>query len=168
MANHKINRVFLLVLDSVGAGSLPDAAAYGDQGADTLGHIAEGLRRIEIASPEKAWAGKHHPHPRGGRRTRASGFLGAHGRNGSRQRYPGRPLGDDGHHPGQGRSPFSPGAFRSDLLAELQKPDRRRGHPGQQGRFRDRDHRRTRRRARAQRLSHRLYFGRQRVADRRP
>jgi phosphopentomutase len=34
-------RVLLLVLDSVGIGAAPDAAAYGDEGADTLGHIAE-------------------------------------------------------------------------------------------------------------------------------
>ncbi|MEI9894704.1 MAG: phosphopentomutase [Chthoniobacter sp.] len=32
-------RALLLVLDSVGCGSAPDAAAYGDAGADTLGHI---------------------------------------------------------------------------------------------------------------------------------
>ena len=47
MAKTKINRVFLIVLDSVGAGSLPDAAEYGDEGANTLGHVAErcgGLR----------------------------------------------------------------------------------------------------------------------------
>jgi len=34
-------RAFLLVLDSVGIGSAPDAAAYGDEGANTVGHIAE-------------------------------------------------------------------------------------------------------------------------------
>lgn len=34
-------RIFLVVLDSVGAGALPDAAAYGDAGANTLGHIME-------------------------------------------------------------------------------------------------------------------------------
>jgi phosphopentomutase len=33
-------RVFVLVLDSVGVGELPDAAAYGDEGSNTLGHIA--------------------------------------------------------------------------------------------------------------------------------
>jgi len=40
------NRVIVLVLDSVGAGELPDASAYGDAGSDTLGHIARdiGLR----------------------------------------------------------------------------------------------------------------------------
>ncbi len=34
-------RVFLFVLDSFGIGGAPDAAAFGDLGADTLGHIAE-------------------------------------------------------------------------------------------------------------------------------
>lgn len=34
-------RAIVIVLDSVGAGELPDAASYGDEGSDTLGHIAE-------------------------------------------------------------------------------------------------------------------------------
>ncbi|MGM0214488.1 phosphopentomutase [Enterococcus sp. AZ109] len=34
-------RVHLIVLDSVGIGEAPDAEAFGDVGADTLGHIAE-------------------------------------------------------------------------------------------------------------------------------
>ncbi len=33
-------RAFLVVLDSVGIGGAPDADAYGDEGANTLGHIA--------------------------------------------------------------------------------------------------------------------------------
>jgi len=33
-------RAFLIVMDSVGAGGAPDAAAFGDEGACTLGHIA--------------------------------------------------------------------------------------------------------------------------------
>lgn len=36
-----MKRVIWIVLDSVGAGYLPDAAEYGDVGANTLGHIAE-------------------------------------------------------------------------------------------------------------------------------
>lgn len=32
-------KAILIVLDSVGIGALPDAASYGDAGADTLGHI---------------------------------------------------------------------------------------------------------------------------------
>ncbi len=34
-------RVVWIVLDSVGIGSMPDAAAYGDEGSDTLGNIAK-------------------------------------------------------------------------------------------------------------------------------
>jgi phosphopentomutase len=40
-------RVFWIVLDSVGIGELPDAAEYGDAGRTTLGHIAE-LRPLQI------------------------------------------------------------------------------------------------------------------------
>lgn len=38
-----ISRVLLIVMDSVGCGEMPDAAAYGDQGSDTLGHIADAV-----------------------------------------------------------------------------------------------------------------------------
>lgn len=34
-------RAFVIVMDSVGIGGAPDAAAFGDAGADTLGHIAQ-------------------------------------------------------------------------------------------------------------------------------
>lgn len=34
-------RAFLVVMDSVGCGGAPDAAEYGDAGANTLGHIAK-------------------------------------------------------------------------------------------------------------------------------
>ncbi len=40
-------RVIWIVLDSVGIGEMPDAAAYGDVGSDTLGNIAR-RRRLEI------------------------------------------------------------------------------------------------------------------------
>lgn len=36
-----MTRALLLVLDSVGIGGAPDAAAFGDEGANTLGHIVE-------------------------------------------------------------------------------------------------------------------------------
>jgi phosphopentomutase len=36
-----MSRALIIVLDSVGCGGAVDAAAYGDEGADTLGHIAE-------------------------------------------------------------------------------------------------------------------------------
>src|SRR3954470_101542 len=36
-----MTRAFILLLDSFGLGALPDAADYGDTGANTLGHIAD-------------------------------------------------------------------------------------------------------------------------------
>jgi phosphopentomutase len=44
----RFTRVFVVVLDGVGVGALPDAAAYGDEGSDTLGNIA---RRVPLALP---------------------------------------------------------------------------------------------------------------------
>lgn len=41
-------RVFLIVLDSVGIGEAPDAKDYDDEGADTLGHIAEHLNGLNM------------------------------------------------------------------------------------------------------------------------
>jgi phosphopentomutase len=37
----RFSRVFLIVMDSVGIGELPDAPRFQDEGAHTLGHIAE-------------------------------------------------------------------------------------------------------------------------------
>ena len=36
----RMSRVFILLLDSLGVGATPDAARFGDAGANTLGHIA--------------------------------------------------------------------------------------------------------------------------------
>lgn len=40
-----MRRAWLIVLDSLGVGALPDAASFGDTGADTLGHIAQWCAR---------------------------------------------------------------------------------------------------------------------------
>ncbi|HEV7329326.1 MAG TPA: phosphopentomutase [Bosea sp. (in: a-proteobacteria)] len=63
-------RAILIVLDSVGCGGAEDAAAYGDEGADTLGHIAEacaegrgdraGLRGGPLDIPNLARLGLSH------------------------------------------------------------------------------------------------------------
>src|SRR5215211_4664288 len=37
------NRIILMVLDSVGIGEMPDAAAYGDAGSNTLGNPLAGV-----------------------------------------------------------------------------------------------------------------------------
>ena len=41
-------RAFVIVLDSVGIGHAPDAAAYGDEGANTLAHLAESDGRLSL------------------------------------------------------------------------------------------------------------------------
>ncbi|TCS63984.1 phosphopentomutase [Varunaivibrio sulfuroxidans] len=56
-----MSRAFIIVIDSFGIGGAPDAAAFGDAGADTLGHIAQacaageadipGVRRGPLALP---------------------------------------------------------------------------------------------------------------------
>ena len=65
-------RALLLILDSVGCGGAPDAAAYGDEGSDTLGHIyantpgfalpnlerlglATILNRADTGTPQASW-----------------------------------------------------------------------------------------------------------------
>ncbi|RNF40541.1 phosphopentomutase [Planococcus salinus] len=46
-------RIHLVVLDSVGIGEAPDAEAFGDVGADTLGHIAEATGGLYMPNMEK-------------------------------------------------------------------------------------------------------------------
>ncbi|HBF36477.1 MAG TPA: phosphopentomutase [Firmicutes bacterium] len=54
----KTKRVFLIVLDSVGVGALPDAVAYGDQGSNTVGNIAKVLGGLNLPHMEAAGLGK--------------------------------------------------------------------------------------------------------------
>lgn len=46
-----------MVLDSVGVGSLPDAAAYGDEGANTLGHVAARCGGLKLPHLKKLGLG---------------------------------------------------------------------------------------------------------------
>jgi phosphopentomutase len=48
------DRAIVIVLDSAGVGALPDAARYGDEGSNTLGHIAE---RVALSIPTLASLG---------------------------------------------------------------------------------------------------------------
>ena len=49
----KFRRIFLIVIDSLGIGEMPDAADYGDVGADTLGHISERADSFHIPNLQK-------------------------------------------------------------------------------------------------------------------
>ncbi len=44
----KYKRIFMIVLDSLGAGAMLDAADYGDEGTDTLGHISQAVDELHI------------------------------------------------------------------------------------------------------------------------
>ncbi|MGV3489341.1 MAG: phosphopentomutase [Tuberibacillus sp.] len=48
MDTYRFNRVFLIVMDSVGIGEAPDAEKFDDVGADTLGHIAEAKGGLHV------------------------------------------------------------------------------------------------------------------------
>ena len=56
-----VNRVILIVLDSVGIGELPDAGLYKDKGANTLGHIAEQYPKLAIPNLIKMGLGNIDP-----------------------------------------------------------------------------------------------------------
>lgn len=49
----KFNRAFLIVIDSMGVGEMPDSPEYGDIGVDTLGHIAEKMVNFNIPNLRK-------------------------------------------------------------------------------------------------------------------
>ena len=51
-------RVILIVLDSLGAGELPDAAEYGDAGAHTINHIAEKVPDLAVPNLKKMGYGE--------------------------------------------------------------------------------------------------------------
>ena len=44
----KFKRIFVIVIDSVGIGSEPDAHLYGDEGSNTIVHTAEACGGLNI------------------------------------------------------------------------------------------------------------------------
>ena len=57
----KYKRIFTIVVDSLGAGALPDAADYGDAGTDTLGHISQNVEEFIIPNLQKLGLANLHP-----------------------------------------------------------------------------------------------------------
>jgi phosphopentomutase len=55
-----IRRVVIMVVDSCGAGAAPDAGDYGDQGSDTLGHVAEAVGGLDLPNLAAAGLGNLH------------------------------------------------------------------------------------------------------------
>ena len=61
MSGKKYKRIFTIVIDSLGAGAMPDAAEYGDTGTDTLGHISESVDSFVIPNLQKLGMANLHP-----------------------------------------------------------------------------------------------------------
>lgn len=61
MSVKKYKRIFTIVIDSLGAGAMPDAAEYGDTGTDTLGHISESVDSLVIPNLQKLGMANLHP-----------------------------------------------------------------------------------------------------------
>ena len=57
----KYKRIFTIVIDSLGAGAMPDAAEYGDAGTDTLGHISQSADRFNIPNLQRLGIANLHP-----------------------------------------------------------------------------------------------------------
>lgn len=49
----KYNRIFTIVIDSLGIGEMDDSREYGDIGVDTLGHIAASIDNLKIPNLQK-------------------------------------------------------------------------------------------------------------------
>jgi len=54
-------RACVIVLDAVGAGALPDADSYGDEGSDTLGNVARAVGGLDLPSLEALGLGNVEP-----------------------------------------------------------------------------------------------------------
>ncbi len=54
-------RIFLIVIDSLGVGAMPDADRYGDCGTDTLGHISQSVTSFHIPNLQKLGLANLHP-----------------------------------------------------------------------------------------------------------
>ena len=54
-------RACVIVLDAGGAGELPDASEYGDEGSDTLGNVARAVRGLDLPNLEALGLGNVEP-----------------------------------------------------------------------------------------------------------
>lgn len=54
-------RIFVIVLDSLGIGAMPDASVFGDEGADTFGHILKEMGTLDIPNLQRLGMLNLHP-----------------------------------------------------------------------------------------------------------
>jgi phosphopentomutase len=68
----RFRRAIVVVCDGLGVGEAPDAAAFGDQGSDTLGHVLASrevriphLKELGLGNLTPTYDGARHPRPEG-------------------------------------------------------------------------------------------------------
>ena len=159
-----MSRACVIVLDAVGAGELPDAADWGDEGSDTLGNVARAVGGLDLPNLEALGPRQHRA---------ARGLPAAAVRAGGRGTA-GRALEGEGHHRGplgaDGRRHPDPVPHVSLRLPRrgdrpVHEPHRARGDR-QQARVGHGDHPGARRGAPADREVDRLHVGRLGLPDR--
>lgn len=71
----RFRRVVIIVCDGLGVGAAPDAAAFGDEGSDTLGHVLA-AREVAIPNLRRLGLGNLTPTYDGARESRPAGAFG--------------------------------------------------------------------------------------------
>ena len=71
----KYKRIFVIVLDSLGIGEMPDAARFGDHDVDTFGHICDTVGTLNIPNLKKLGLLNLHPTKENGRRKTSNCLL---------------------------------------------------------------------------------------------
>ncbi len=157
-------RAFIVVLDAVGAGELPDAAAFGDEGSSTLAHVADAVGGLQLPHLQALGLGNVMPLAGCPPEPSAPSVAG---------RLLERSLGKDttvGHWELAGvvterAFPTYPHGFPDDLLAAFSEATGR-GRDRQRARLRHRDHRAAGRGAPAHGQVDRLHLRRLGLPDR--
>jgi phosphopentomutase len=110
-------RACVIVLDAVGAGELPDAAEWGDEGSDTLGNVARAVGGLDLPNLEALGLGNIEPLegcPPQPYASRGSGRSTARALQG--QGHDRRPLGADGRRHADAAFPTYPTAFPDEVI----------------------------------------------------
>ena len=92
----RFKRIFVVVMDSLGVGAMPDSTDFGDIGVNTLGHISESVDTFTIPNLQKLGMANLTPLKAGGSGGKGSWLLWKTAGKEPRQRYHDRTLGDDG------------------------------------------------------------------------
>ena len=135
-------RACLIVLDAVGAGELPDAAAYGDAGSSTLQHVAEAVGGLDLPNLQALGLGNVLPLAGCAPRADAPSVAGRLREHSAGQGHDHRPLGADGRDHRDGDADV-PGRVPRRRDRRLRRGDRTGGHRQRAG-VGHRDHRAAR------------------------